>query len=193
MIDRFEVARENDNPFSNCTQCRFNQKFAILDGEGGLHFLYYSLPTDELIPLKAGETAHLIYIEGDRIDKGFAMTLRNEKSQLIAAFASGQGGQLLSDPNAIAFLGQIKISENNSSEAGRENTECGTKIYRSLIFKSDIDTISLNPGQSQQLTSSYNWTYRVTHVNRFNWQNLKCNDRSTPFAYFLFRNAASTI
>ncbi len=185
VIDQRGVSEPGET-VADCTQCVFNQKFTLLDGKGARHIFYYKLPDSGVIPVTLAEKVRMTYIEADRIGGGYAMSLHDSKDKLIAAISSGPGGQLLIDQKLLA---QINITTESTKIAGTEKTECGTKVYRALNLSIGEKSISVVPGTTKEITSIK--TYRFTNVNRFNWQNSTCSDRTTPFAFILYRTASS--
>lgn len=186
VIDERAVTEPGDT-VADCKQCVFNQKIVILDSNGTRHSFFYKLPTGQPIPVNLGEPAHIVYIEADRLGKGFAMSLRDDKGNLIAALSSGAGGEFLAEQQR---LGQISIQTDPAKNAGEEKTECGTKIYRVLQVQDGDASVSAAPGETQTLQGKQR-SYLFTNINRFNWQNSTCTDRTTPFAYVLYRTASS--
>lgn len=185
VIDQRGVSEPGEG-VADCTQCVFNQKFTIIDGKGGRHIFYYKLPDNGVIPVNLEEGVRMTYIEADRIGQGYAMSLRDGKDNLIAAIASGPGGQMLIDQK---LLGQVNVTTVRDKEAGQEQTECGTKVYRSLSLTVAGQSIQVVPGKTKELTG--NPTYRLTNINRFSWQNSTCASRTTPYAFVLYRTASS--
>lgn len=182
VVNDSAVTDSNDNPFQDCSGCVFQQKVAIIDGKGTIHYLYYKLPTQEVIPLSPGDEIKLTYIRGDHSQQGFAVSILNKNDALVAAIASGPGGELIKD-----LLGEFSVVFDPQKEAGRETNDCGTKIFRELVFKTTADANTLPPGKTGTVKDSGGLTYRVGNINRYNWEGLRCeNLRATPFSFFIF-------
>lgn len=186
VVDARSVAEPGEG-VADCSQCVFNQKFTVLDSGGLRHTFYYKLHDSGLLPVTPGQAVQLIYLEGDRVGKGFAMSLLDADGKLLAALASGPGGELLTTNSR---LGQVQVTTNTNAIAGEEQTECGIKVYRALTLNFGGEAIEILPGETRELTSD-NRTYRFSNVNRFNWRNSTCADRSTPYAFVVYRTASS--
>lgn len=182
-IVSFGITAPNENPFQNCSTCRFNQKFGIEDKNKTIHYVYYKLPTEEPITLTNNANVSLLYLDGSQIGQGYALRLNSNK-ETIFAVASGAGGNLL---NGKVFA-PVSVTVVEGEEAGREEAECGTKVFRYLRFSDSNSSGKLAPGQVQNLTRSQGASYRIANINRFNWQNSKCTDLgATPFSFFFFQ------
>lgn len=186
VIDERAVTEPGET-VADCQQCVFNQKISLLDNNGTRHTFYYKLPSGQPIPVKLGEPAQLFFIEANKIGKGYAMSLRDQNGDLIAALSSGQGGEFLALEKR---LGQVTISTDGENVAGEEATECGTKVYRSLELKAGETSVKAAPGETKTLESTAR-SYLFTNINRFSWKNSTCADRTTPFAYIVYRTATS--
>lgn len=181
LVYKAEVTESNDNPFQNCTNCVFSHKITVLDGDGAFHHLYYKLPNDGVIPVTINDGVKLTYIKGDHANKGFAVSLRNQNDVLIAAIASGPGGALLD-----GLLGEFSVVVDLNQEAGREVSDCGTKIFRYMVFKTKAGSEQLAPGKTAKVSNSIGSSFFVGNVNRYNWENSKCqNLRNTPHSFFI--------
>lgn len=186
VIDERAITEPGET-VADCKQCVFNQKISILDSNGTRHTFFYKLPTSQPIPVNLAEAAHLVYIEADRLGKGFAMSLRDDKGNLIAAMSSGAGGEFLAEQQR---LGQLSLQTESEKNVGEEKTECGTKVYRPLRLQEGDIAITVVPGETQTLQGKSR-SYLFTNINRFSWQNSTCTDRTTPFAYVVYRTASS--
>jgi hypothetical protein len=184
-VDSLQVVEPNENPFQNCTACRFNQRIGIQDKTGARHDLYYRLPGDEVAPLTQGTPIKLVYIEGDNIGQGYAMLMRHSNGLLVFSVTSGAGGLLLGQES----FGQFKLSEDGATEAGTEADNCGTKVYRDLLLETGSQTFRLRAGVVQEIRDDNQARYRVANINRYNWRGLICAQNETPFSYFLIRLA----
>lgn len=178
------VVPAGDNPFSDCSNCAFNQKIAIEDNQGSLHYIYYGLPTEDNAALEVGTPVELLYIEGAVVGQGYALSLRHRDGSLLLAMSTGPGGTLLK----AAELGNMKVTINENENIGQETNECGTKNYRLLQFSITGASVELAPGKSQILNGE-KFSYKVANINRFNWSNSRCaNLGATPFAYYIIQN-----
>ncbi|TNE51380.1 MAG: hypothetical protein EP343_04610 [Deltaproteobacteria bacterium] len=186
VIDERAVTEPGET-VADCQQCVFNQKISLLDGGGTRHTFYYKLPNSQPIPVKLGEPAQLFFIDASRVGKGFAMSFRDQNGNLIAAMSSGQGGEFLDQEQR---LGQVTITTDAENVAGEEATECGTKVYRNLQLKAGETSIQAAPGETKTLESTIR-SYLFTNINRYSWKNSTCSDRSTPYAYIVYRTATS--
>jgi len=184
-IVSISVVSPDENPIKGCSNCSFNQKFGILDAAQAIHYVYYKLPNDGTVPLQENEVAKVLYIDAENIGQGHALTVHS-KGQLLFAVTSGSGGLHLNEQN----LNPIKISEDTGKVAGQETSECGTKLFRELIFEKSGNKLNLPPGQIQELKAGSE-TFQAGNVNRFNWQGYKCTDlAATPFSYFIYKSSS---
>lgn len=180
-VVKVDVTDASDNPFQDCPNCIFSHKISMTDGNGTLHYLYYKLPNNAVIPLASGDNVKLTYIKGDHSNLGFAVSLINEKGGLIAAIASGPGGDLLK-----GLLGEFSVVVDAQKEAGREQSTCGTKVFRYTVFKTQADSKELAPGQTAKVKNDTGALFAVGNVNRYNWEASKCNQlRATPHSFFI--------
>ena len=183
-IDGYGVVSGSDNPFPNCQTCNFNQKFALKDDVGTVHYLYYRLPSDESVPLTQGIDVELTYVKAENIGRGYALALRRKKGNLLFAVASGPGGHYLT-PDLLA---PINLIEDQQKEAGRETSDCGSKVFRTLIFSSGENSTPLVPGEEGTLVDTNDISYRVANVNRYNREGApNCgNLGEPPFSFYVF-------
>lgn len=180
-IDQVAVVGEGDNPFQNCQNCTFNQKFSLTDQAGTRHFLYYRLPTEEAASITLGTNVEMFYVDAQNIGRGYALSVREQGGRLLFAVASGAGGHFLK----ANHLSPLTLQDESGVEVGREVSECGTRIFRPLRFQVGAQSARVSPGETKTLQDK-DVSYRVANVNRFSREGSQgCANLTEPsFAFF---------
>ncbi len=188
-INSFSVVAEGENPFRDCQNCHFNQKFGLEDTNGTIHFVYYRLPTDEAIFLTQGMAVELTFVDASNLERGYAISLRKVGEGLVFAAANGAGGHYLTPE----LLRPLEIKADLDNVAGKQNSECGTKVFRFINFTLGGKRLQLAPGKTALLENGQGLAYRVANVNIFTREGLsQCKTvAEPPFAFFALLNQGS--